>query len=134
MTEPRRKIGSNALGPHKMKRGRPARASKAVSVGSGQRGKRQVSGRFDFGDGLRGAPDPLPGRRTRITLSVDTEVLDWFRRGAQTMGGGNYALMMSEALRRHATERPESLEDILRGVLREELSLLRVARRRRPGD
>lgn len=47
------------------------------------------------------------------------------------MGGGNYALMMSEALRRHVTDKPESVEDVLRRVIREELSPRRAPRKPR---
>jgi len=47
------------------------------------------------------------------------------------MGGGNYAPMMSEALRLHVTDKSESVEDVLRRVIREELSLRRAPRKPR---
>lgn len=132
MTKPRRKIGSEILvGIRQLNRGRSGRVTEVVSAEPGHSGKRRRTSRFDFSEGVRGAVDPPSGRKTRIALSVDTDILDWFRRAAHEMGGGNYALMMSEALRRHVTDKSESVEDVLRRVIREELSPRRAPRKPR---
>ena len=58
---------------------------------------------------------PLP-RRQRITISLDTNVVEYFKAKAGKRG---YRTLINETLRR-ATER-EELEDALRRILREEL-------------
>ncbi len=34
---------------------------------------------YDFSQGKRGAIDPTPAGKTRITIRLDDEVLAWFR-------------------------------------------------------
>ncbi len=76
---------------------------------------------YDFSKGRRGAVIPVPPGKTRITIRIDTDVLDWFRQQVNAAGGGNYQTLMNQALRTYV-EQPESgLEDMLRRVLREEL-------------
>lgn len=64
------------------------------------------------------APDP---RKTRITIRIDTEVLNWFRDQVDKAGGGSYQTMINEALREHVRREAEPLEDVLRRVIRQEL-------------
>lgn len=78
----------------------------------------------DFSRGRRGAVLPPPTGKTRITIRLDTEVLDWFRAEVSRAGGGNYQTLMNEALRQHVEARRENLEDTLRRVLRDELARL----------
>jgi uncharacterized protein (DUF4415 family) len=75
---------------------------------------------YDFRDGTRGALDPLPPGKTRITIRLDDEVLDWFRDRVERAGGGNYQTLINAALREHIDR--HSLEELLRRVVREELS------------
>ena len=82
---------------------------------------------YDFSQGKRGAIDPtLPGK-TRITIRLDDEVLEWFREQVHIAGGGNYQTLINEALRQHIQQRREPLEETLRKVVREELE--RIERR-----
>jgi hypothetical protein len=83
----------------------------------------------DFSGGRRGAVLPPLRGKTRITIRLDTDVLDWFRREVNRSGGGNYQTLINDALRRHVDGKLEKLEDTLRRVLREELSRLRTPRR-----
>ncbi len=76
---------------------------------------------YDFSKGKRGALDPLPPGKTRITIRLDTDVLDWFRGEVEAMGGGNYQTLINKALREYIQRRQEPIEDILRRVVREEL-------------
>jgi len=76
----------------------------------------------DFSRGRRGAVLPTTGGKTRITIRIDTAVLDWFREEVHRAGGGNYQTLMNEALRQYVEAREENLEETLRRVLREELS------------
>ena len=76
---------------------------------------------YDFSKGLRGAVVPVPRGKTRITIRLDDDVLDWFRQQAHEAGGGNYQSLINEALRAHISSRREPLEQTLRRVLREEM-------------
>ena len=76
---------------------------------------------YDFSQGTRGAIDPLPQGKTRITIRLDDDVLDWFRDKVDAAGGGNYQTLINQALRDHISEEREPLEELLRRVVREEL-------------
>jgi hypothetical protein len=78
---------------------------------------------YEFkGGGKRGALDPLPASKTRITIRIDDDVLDWFRDQADEAGGGNYQTMINQVLREHIMRQSERLESVLRRVVREELA------------
>jgi uncharacterized protein (DUF4415 family) len=81
-----------------------------------------VKKEYDFSEGQRGALDPVSPGKTRITIRLDDDVLDWFRDQADAVGGGNYQTMINAALREYITRRLEPLEDTLRRVVREELN------------
>ncbi len=76
---------------------------------------------YDFSKGRRGAVVPVPPGKARITIRIDTDVLDWFRQQVNLAGGGNYQTLMNQALRTHVEQREDGLEEMLRRVLREEL-------------
>lgn len=76
---------------------------------------------YDFSKGKRGALDPLPSSKTRITIRIDTDILDWFRAEVEAMGGGNYQTLINKALREYVQHTGEPIEDVLRRVVREEL-------------
>lgn len=83
---------------------------------------------YDFaGAGKRGALDPLPPGKTRITIRIDEDVLDWFRERVDSAGGGSYQAMMNQALREYMQRQREPLEAILRRVVREELAAYNVS-------
>jgi uncharacterized protein (DUF4415 family) len=77
--------------------------------------------KYDFGKARRGAVLPAAGTKTRITIRLDREILNWFRAKVEEQGGGNYQTMLNEALRRYIENEEQPLEDILRKVVREEL-------------
>ena len=77
---------------------------------------------YDFTDGKRGALDPLTVGKTRITIRIDDDVLNWFRHQVTAAGGGNYQTLINQALREYILKSQEPLEATLRRVLREELS------------
>ncbi len=80
---------------------------------------------YDFRRGKRGAIEPIPPGKTRITIRLDDDILQWFRDEADASGGGNYQTMINNVLRDYVRNRTEPLEDILRRVVREELNSLR---------
>lgn len=78
---------------------------------------------YDFSRGKRGAVVPSSGK-TRITIMLDDEVLEYFRERADASGTG-YQTMINAALK-HAVERAKSGEEELtvaklREVIRQEL-------------
>ena len=54
---------------------------------------------YDFSQGKRGAIDPLPVGKTRITIRLDNDILDWFREQVNLAGGGNYQTLINEVLK-----------------------------------
>ena len=76
---------------------------------------------YDFSAGKRGAIDPLPKGKTRITIRLDDDVLEWFRGQVEAAGGGNYQTLINQALREYTQQQREPLEETLRRVVREEL-------------
>ena len=89
----------------------------------------EMAAEYDFSKGRRGAILPTPPWKTRITIRIDTEILDWFRKQVNKAGGGNYQTLMNNALREHITRREGTLAETLRRVLREELARKKPRRR-----
>ena len=76
---------------------------------------------YDFTNAKRGpVVAPSPGK-TRITIRIDEDVLDWFREQVNASGGGNYQTLMNHVLRNAMQESKRPLEAVLRKVVREEL-------------
>ena len=76
---------------------------------------------YDFSKAKRGPVVPVPKGKSRITIRLDDDVLDWFREQVQAAGGGNYQSLINDALRTYVAERKRPLELVLRRVVREEL-------------
>jgi len=77
---------------------------------------------YSFKGGKRGAVAGVPSGKTRITIRLDNDILEWFRERAHSSGGGNYQTMINEALREYVSQDAEELEETLRRVVREELN------------
>jgi uncharacterized protein (DUF4415 family) len=80
---------------------------------------------YDFSQGQRGPVAPVQPGKTRITIRIDTDLLNWFREQVNARGGGNYQTMMNEALRAYIRQQDQTLEETLRKVIREELQAQR---------
>ena len=80
----------------------------------------------DFSGGRRGAVLAHEGK-TRITMWVDSNVLEWFRTRAEHEGRG-YQTAMNEALSAFAKEDHRPLPDIVRDVVRDELRAVMASR------
>lgn len=64
----------------------------------------EMKDEYDFSNGIRGPiVKPEPGK-TRITIRVDDEILDWFRAQVENAGGGNYQTDMNQALRMYIAD------------------------------
>lgn len=76
---------------------------------------------YDFSKAKRGPVVPVPKGKTRITIRLDDDVIEWFKAQVEAAGGGNYQSLINAALREHIRNTEEPLEKTLRRVLREEL-------------
>jgi uncharacterized protein (DUF4415 family) len=75
---------------------------------------------YDFSKGKRGQV-VKPKGKTRITIYLDNDVIDKFRRRADSTGYG-YQTMINEALREYLIKKEEPVtEAAIRQVIREEL-------------
>ena len=92
---------------------------------------------YDFTRAKRGTILPAPKGKTRITIRIDDEVLDWFRAQVHAMRGGNYQTLINTALREHMARQDDTLSETLRRVIREEVApyIARAtrSRKRTPG-
>ena len=76
---------------------------------------------YDFGKGKRGPVVKAPPSKTRITIRLDDDLVEWFREQVHAAGGGSYQALINQALREYVNAKNEPLEETLRRVLREEL-------------
>jgi uncharacterized protein (DUF4415 family) len=76
---------------------------------------------YRFAGGKREAVLKTPAGKTRITIRLDDDLLQWFRKQVHGAGGGSYQTLINAALREYVDTKREPLEATLRRVLREEL-------------
>ncbi len=76
---------------------------------------------YDFSNAKRGPAVSVPTGKTRITIRLDDDIVEWFKSQVESAGGGNYQSLINAALREHMRRTDEPLERTLRRVLREEL-------------
>lgn len=63
--------------------------------------------------------------KTRITIRIDNDILEWFHREVEAAGGGSYQTLINRALREIIQNRGQLSELTLRRVIREELTAFR---------
>ncbi len=80
-----------------------------------------MKAKYDFSKGKRGAVLPSSGKKVRITIRLDRDIIDWFRSKVEEQGGGNYQSMLNDALRTYMERQEQPLEEVLRRVVRDEL-------------
>lgn len=76
---------------------------------------------YDFSNAKRGPVIAIPPGKTRITIRIDDDILEWFKAQVHGAGGGSYQSEINAALRRYIESEREPLESTLRRVIREEL-------------
>lgn len=76
---------------------------------------------YNFSQAKRGPIVPTAPNKTRITIRVDTDILNWFREQINAQGGGSYQALMNQALREYIENQERDWEALLRRVVREEL-------------
>jgi len=75
----------------------------------------------DFSKAKRGPvvkPDP---NKVRITIRLDANIIEHFKKIVHKAGGGNYQTLINDALREQIQARDKGLEKALRKIIREEL-------------
>jgi len=75
----------------------------------------------NFSKGKRGAVVKADPNKIRITIRLDGDIIEYFKKQVHDAGGGNYQTLLNDALRHHIQAETEPLEDTLRKVIREEL-------------
>jgi uncharacterized protein (DUF4415 family) len=80
---------------------------------------------YDFSKGRRGPVISHKGK-TRITIFIDTDILQWFRDNAEREGQG-YQTAINQALRNYVKQDRRPIQEIVREVVRKELKLLKKA-------
>jgi uncharacterized protein (DUF4415 family) len=76
---------------------------------------------YDFTKAKRGPIVRLPAGKTRVTIRIDNDILDWFRKQVDDAGRGNYQTLINDVLREYLARKREPLESTIRRVIREEL-------------
>jgi uncharacterized protein (DUF4415 family) len=76
---------------------------------------------YDFSKAKRGPVIPVSPGKSRITIRLDEDLLQWFKGQVHEAGGGNYQTLINDALREYVKDKREPLEETLRRVIREEL-------------
>jgi len=77
----------------------------------------------DFSKGKRGAIVKADPNKMRITIRLDGDIIEYFKKRVHDAGGGNYQTLLNDALRKYIQSEAEPLEATLRKVIREELKL-----------
>ena len=77
----------------------------------------------DFSKGKRGAIIKADPNKIRITIRLDGDIIEYFKKQVHDAGGGNYQTLLNDALRDYIQSETEPLEETLRKVIREELKL-----------
>jgi uncharacterized protein (DUF4415 family) len=80
-----------------------------------------MKAKYDFSKEKRGAVLTSSGKKVRITIRLDRDIIDWFRSKVEEQGGGNYQTMLNDALRAYMERQEQPFEELIRRVVREEL-------------
>ncbi len=81
---------------------------------------------YDFRKGKRGhivVPEPEQRGKSRITIRLDEDLVNYFLKEAERSGGSaGYQTLINDALRQHVEGRAPKFEETLRRILREEIN------------
>jgi uncharacterized protein (DUF4415 family) len=65
----------------------------------------EMQAEYDFSEATQGPVIPPAPGKTRITIRLDNDILDWFRAQVHRQGGGNYQTLINQALRQYMQAR-----------------------------
>ena len=81
--------------------------------------------RYEFSKGKRGRivpAEPEPRGKTRITIRLDEDLVDYFLKQADASGGAvGYQTLINDALRQVVEGTAPKFEETLRRIVREEI-------------
>src|SRR5262245_1411709 len=84
-----------------------------------------IAEEYDFSQATRGPVFPPASGKTRITIRLDNDLLQWFHDRVEAQGGGSYQALINQALRAYTIQQSglteAQLEALLRRVIRDEL-------------
>lgn len=75
---------------------------------------------LDFSQARRGAVIPVSAGKTKLSIRLDTAIVDWFRKQVELAGNGNYQTLINDALGAYVQQ--QSMLEAVRQVVREELA------------
>src|SRR6266496_5807173 len=79
---------------------------------------------YSFARGKRGAVLKTPAGKTRITIRIDDDLLQWFRKQVHAAGGGSCQTLINAALREYVSTKRFNARQNCSGVAREKLTTL----------
>lgn len=62
---------------------------------------------YDFSQGKRGTVIPIPSEKTKVTILIDNDLLEWFGEQVDRTGGGDYLTLINEALREYREQKSD---------------------------
>jgi uncharacterized protein (DUF4415 family) len=83
---------------------------------------------IDFSNAKRGSVIPLEPGKTKISIRLDTAVINYFRTQIEESGSGNYQSLINDAL--VAAIHQKSVLEAVRKVVREEMRSTTVSKSR----
>ena len=89
------------------------------------RKKNEMLEEYIFSKGKRGSVIPHKGK-TRITIFIDSDILEWFKDEAEREGRG-YQTAINQALRNYIKQDRRPIQDIVREAVRKELKVIKKA-------
>ena len=75
----------------------------------------------EFSKGTRGPVVKAEPNKVRITIRLDVDIIEHFKKRVHSIGGGNYQTLINDALRESIGTHNKELEGTLRKIIREEL-------------
>ncbi len=75
----------------------------------------------NFSKGKRGPIVKSDPNKVRITIRLDADIIDHFKKQVLVAGGGNYQSLINDVLRKYMLSGGQDLEKQLRKIIREEL-------------
>jgi uncharacterized protein (DUF4415 family) len=79
-----------------------------------------IAEEYDFGQATRGPVIPPTSGKTRITIRLDNDLLQWFHDRVEAQGGGSYQALRAYIVQQSGLTEAK-LEALLRRVIRDEL-------------
>jgi predicted HicB family RNase H-like nuclease len=70
---------------------------------------------YDFSRGRRGPVVPVPRGKTRITIRLDKDLIEWFRSQVEAAGGGNYQTLINSALKEYVRQAASEIAEEVAG-------------------